>query len=112
MCPRTCRHNEWLIMKLCMYVGYHDANNVSNFGGDPVTQLNFKNVLYYYYLRCFTDMAFHSRDAVTVSAAVATRSRADCSSMEGHTSLSTALVVFTLEWDVSYIVFTLEWDVS
>ena len=22
-----------------MYVGYHDANNVSHFGGDPVTQL-------------------------------------------------------------------------
>ena len=22
-------HDEWLIMKLCMYVGYHDANNVS-----------------------------------------------------------------------------------
>ena len=37
-------------------------------------------------------MALHSRDAVTVSAAVATQSRADCSSMEGHTSLSTALV--------------------
>ena len=37
-------------------------------------------------------MALHSRYAVTVSAAVATRSRADCSSMEGHTSLSTALV--------------------
>ena len=50
-------------------------------------------------------MAPHSRYAVTVSAAVATRSRADCSSMEdrgvnlyitseeitGHTSLSTAL---------------------
>ena len=31
-------HDEWLIMKLCMYVGYHAANNVSNFGGDPVTQ--------------------------------------------------------------------------
>ena len=29
-------------MKLCMYVEYHDANNVSNFDGDPVTQLNFK----------------------------------------------------------------------
>ena len=29
-------HNEWMIMKLCMYVGYHDANNVSNFGGDPI----------------------------------------------------------------------------
>ena len=26
-----------------MYVGYHDANNVSNFGGDPETQLNLKN---------------------------------------------------------------------
>ena len=39
-----------------MYVGHHDANNVSNFGGDQVTQLNLKNVLYYY-LRCFTDMA-------------------------------------------------------
>ena len=37
-------------------------------------------------------MALHSRDEFTVSAAVATRSRADCSSMEDHTSLSTALV--------------------
>ena len=27
-------------MKLCMY-----ANNVSNFGGDPVTQLNLKHIL-------------------------------------------------------------------
>ena len=25
-----------------MYVGYHDPNNVSNVGGDPVTQLNWK----------------------------------------------------------------------
>ena len=32
-------------MKRCVYVGYHYANNVSNFGGDPVTQLNFKYVL-------------------------------------------------------------------
>ena len=63
--------------------GTNDANNVYNFGGDPVTQLNFKNVLKYY-LRCFTDMALHSRNAVTVSAAVATRSRADCSRMEGY----------------------------
>ena len=31
-------------MKLCMYVGYLDANNVSNFGGDPVTQLNLKHI--------------------------------------------------------------------
>ena len=34
-------HDEWLIMKLCMYVRYHTANNVSHFGGDPVTQLHF-----------------------------------------------------------------------
>ena len=44
MSPYCSAHDEWLIMKLCMYVGYHDANDVSNFGGDPVTQLNFKNV--------------------------------------------------------------------
>ena len=30
-------HDEWLIMKLCMYVRYHTANNVSKFGGDPIT---------------------------------------------------------------------------
>ena len=40
--PYCSAHDEWLIMKVCMYVGYYDANNVSNFGGDPVTQLNFK----------------------------------------------------------------------
>ena len=84
--------NGWL-WNFAMYVGYHDANNVSNFDGGPVTQLIFFNVLYYY-LRCFTDMALHSHDAITVSAAVATRLRADCSSMEGHTSLSTALVYY------------------
>ena len=38
MSPYSSAHDEWLIMKLCMYVGYHDANNVSHFGGDPVTQ--------------------------------------------------------------------------
>ena len=26
-------------MKLCMYVGYHDVTNMSNFGGDPVTHI-------------------------------------------------------------------------
>ena len=44
MSPYCSAHDEWLIMKLCMYVGYHDANNVSNVGGDPVTQLNFKTI--------------------------------------------------------------------
>ena len=45
MSPYCSAPDEWLIMKLCMYVGYHDANNVSNFSGDPVTQLNLFNVL-------------------------------------------------------------------
>ena len=34
----------------------------------------------------------NSRDAGTFSAAIATRSRADCSCMDGHTSLSKALM--------------------
>ena len=45
MLPYCSEHDEWLIMKLWLYVGYHDANNVSNFGGHPVTQLNLlKNI--------------------------------------------------------------------
>ena len=40
--PYCSVHDEWLIMKLCMYVGYHDANNVSNFGGDPIKFLKLK----------------------------------------------------------------------
>ena len=38
MSPYRSAHDEWLIMKLCMYVGYmyHVANNVSNFGSDPI----------------------------------------------------------------------------
>ena len=30
----------------CMYFGYHDTNIVSNFGWDPVTQLNLKKPLF------------------------------------------------------------------
>ena len=41
MSPYCSAHDEWLIMKLCMCVGYHDANNVSNFVGDPLIQLIF-----------------------------------------------------------------------
>ena len=44
--PYCSAHDEWLIMKRCMYVGYHDANNVSYFGGDPVTQLKCFIVLF------------------------------------------------------------------
>ena len=42
MSPYFSAHDEWLIMKLCMYVGYRTANNVSNCGVDPVTQLTLK----------------------------------------------------------------------
>ena len=45
MSPYCSAHDEWLIIKLCMYVGYHDANNVSNCGGDPVIHLNLKKCL-------------------------------------------------------------------
>ena len=52
MSPYCSAHDEWMIMKLCTYVGYHDANNVSTFGIDPVTQLffckRFKNVYAFY----------------------------------------------------------------
>ena len=40
MSPYCLAHDEWLIMKLCMYAGYHDANNVSTFGGGQVIPLN------------------------------------------------------------------------
>ena len=45
MSPYCSANDELLIMKLCIYVVYHDANNVSNFGDDSMTQLNLKNVL-------------------------------------------------------------------
>ena len=45
MSPYCSADDEWLIMKLCMYVGYHTANNMSNVGGHPVTQLNLKKRL-------------------------------------------------------------------
>ena len=50
-------HDNWLIIKLCMFVGYHDANNVSNLGGDRIKfKKTFYSIIY----------------AVTVSAVVAT----------------------------------------
>ena len=60
MSPYCSAHDEWLIMKLCMYVGYHTANNVSNFGGDPVTQLNLIKrviVLFTLFLRTWRSIA-------------------------------------------------------
>ena len=42
MSPYCSAHDEWLIMKLWMYVGHHDGNNELHFGGEPVTLLNLK----------------------------------------------------------------------
>ena len=53
-----------------MYVGCHDANNVSNFDGDPVTQLHLKKSNY---LRYLMGTAHYSRDAATGFPAVAMR---------------------------------------
>ena len=44
MSPYCSAHDEWLIMKLCMDVGYHGANKVSNFGGDPIKLKTIFNV--------------------------------------------------------------------
>ena len=41
MSPYCSAHDEWRIVNVCMYVGYHDANKGSTFCGDPVTQLIF-----------------------------------------------------------------------
>ena len=59
MSPYCSAHDEWLIMKLSMYVGYHDANIVSHFGGDPVTQLNLKTSFKKRNYR-FTATVFHT----------------------------------------------------
>ena len=52
-------------MKLCMSVGYHDANNVSNFGGDPVTQLNFKkrskNLICHFVFQNMRSAGYHEK---------------------------------------------------
>ena len=61
-----------------LYVGYHDANNVSNFGGDTVTKLHLKKFLFMK-LGSLLSAKCHHRSTKS-------------SNMEGHTSLSTALV--------------------
>ena len=96
MSPYCSAYDEWLIMKLCMYVGYHDANNVSNFGGDSVTQ--FKKTFYsiiYAVLRTWRSIAVTRsqflrrllRDHAQIAAVWKT-----VEEIRGHTSLSTALV--------------------
>ena len=85
-------------MKLCMYGGYHDANNVSNFVGDPVTQLNLKslkNLICRFVFKNMRNAGYHEKmigrkyfggDQVIQLNLVLYKPS------NGHTSLSTALV--------------------
>ena len=88
--PYCSAHGEWLTMKRCMYVGYNDANNVSNFGGDPETQLNFKKTL--------KNVTLFYGHAVTrpLVLRLLLRDHAQAAgvwkTVAGHSSLSTALV--------------------
>ena len=68
-------------MKLCMYVGYHDANNVK-FWLSPSDPIKFRKKRFKKRLRCFTGTVHHRRNAATGFADVATRPRACCWSME------------------------------
>ena len=43
MSPYCSVHDEWLIMKLYMYVGYHTANNVSNSAEKVTRNMNVHN---------------------------------------------------------------------
>ena len=70
MSPYCSAHDEWLIMKLYMYpgmsgsTGYHDANNVSNFGGDQVTQLifkRFKNLICHFVFQNMRSAGYHEK---------------------------------------------------
>ena len=95
MSPYCSAHDECLIMKLCIYVGHHDAYNVSNFGGDPI---KFKKMFYniiYAVLRTWRSIAVTRsqflrrllRDHAQTAAVWKT-----VEEIRGHTSLSTALV--------------------
>ena len=109
MSPYCSAHDEWLIMKLCMYVRYHTANNVSNFGGDPVTQLHFITIFNVFsYLRHVKRLGIclprgRSRSIINIHSIVTSRwwikrfHRRRASGVRvkreaGHTSLSKALV--------------------
>ena len=77
-----------------MYVGYHDANNVSTFGGDPVNQLNFKKTL----KKCYA--VLRARRTIAVTRPLVLRlllgdhaqAAGEWKIVAGHTSLNTVLV--------------------
>ena len=100
MSPQCSAHDEWLIMKLCMNVGYHDANNVSNLGDHSVTQLHLKNV------KTIIDAVLRARRTIAVTRPLVLRLllrdhvqavgiwKTDAG-INGHASLSTVLVYFS-----------------
>ena len=62
MSPYCSVHDEWLIMKLCMYVRYHDANNVSNFGGDPIKlKKRFNNLICHFVFQNMRSAGYHEK---------------------------------------------------
>ena len=100
MLPYCSAHDEWLIMKLCMYDGYHTANNVSNFGRDPGDPIKFfkrlKNLITV--LRAWRSIAVTRSQFLRLL--LHDHAQTAVLSIEGHTSLSTALVfiLFTYKW--------------
>ena len=87
-------HDKWPIMKRCTYVGYHDANNVSHFGGDPVTQLygQFKLVLLYAVLLARCTIAVMRPLVLWLLLRDHAHAAGVWKTDAGHTSLSTSLV--------------------
>ena len=88
MSPYCSAHDEWLIMKRCMYVGYHDAKNVSNFGGDPITFLKRFNIV----LRARRTIAVTPPLVLRLLLRDHAQAAGVWMTVAGHTSLSTALV--------------------
>ena len=76
-------------------VGYHDANNVSNFGGDPVTQLNFKTFysIIYAVLRTWRSIAVTRSQFLQRLLRDHAQTAAVWKTVAGHNSISTALVI-------------------
>ena len=49
-------------MKLCMYVGYHTATNVSNFGGDRIKlKKRFKNLICHFVFQNMRSAGYHEK---------------------------------------------------
>ena len=77
-----------------MYVGYRDANNVSNFGSDPIKfKKRFKNLICHFVFQNMRSAGYHEKmiGRTYFGGNHVTQLNFTISS-NGHTSLSTALV--------------------